>query len=331
MERTLQHQWREAAPAKLEFPICVQRAQCSDLLAFTDQLVVISSVRSWSGQAKISLVNIKEGLEMLDYSCTKAGRFPDALISQDILLLVWRINEVLEVLAWNVHTKRKIFDKKLPAETVVFDHHNKQVMAGKKTRLEIRGNRIKTNKTPLPRSSSVLRAFSHPYYLTGGPGGEATALWKVDGTEVRRVGDLGAVGRGSPVFCPAREIIVFYSVLPPDKLELKFFSSSCHIIQDRLLTAPTVFYGISSLQVNDNQVVVMVRQQPGGRAVILVYQLECLLSQSADQDISPRMLDIGQSGLEASFHLSNTSVSAGLARLVDTFKIITMDFWNCEN
>ena len=324
MKRTLQHQWREATPTRLEFTIeGLARVQ---ILTFTDQFAVISSQQTKFSKDKISVVNIKEGVKMMEYSCSKGGQFLEALLSEDVLLLVWKVYRELEVVAWNVHSRRKIFDKKLPTGSVVFDHRNRQVMVGKKTRLEIRGNRIKLHSVaPLPRSRD-LRAFAHPHYLTGGPGAGAATLWKVDGTKVSRVGDLGAGGGGgSPVFCPAREIIVSSSVLPPDKIRFKVFSSqSGQIIKDRHLTSPTIFYGISRLQVNDNQVVVMVRQQPGSRVVLLVYELECLLSESTDQDISPRMFDLGHLQ-DASSYLTNTSVSAGLEG------IITLDFWNCEN
>lgn len=324
MERTLQHQWREATPAKLEFNFGVQQSQSSQLLTFTDQFAVISSSRTWSGKSRITLVDIREGLEIMEYSSINAARVPEVLISKDILLLVWRLSGMVEVLAWNVRTKRKIFDKKLSAETVVFDHHNKQVMLGKKTRLKLREKKVITTSQATLPGSGALRVFSHPYYLTAD-----NTLWKLSKTQLTRVGDLGAVGRRLPVFCPAREIILSYSVLPPDQINLRVFSSqSGRIIKDRQLTVPTVFHGLSSLQVNADQMVVMVRQQPGSRVVILVFQLDCLLSQCPDLDISPRILDIGQPGWQIdSFHLNKTSVSAGL----DTFKISTLDFWNCLN
>ena len=84
-------------------------------------------------------------------------------------------------------------------------------------------------------------------------------LWTVEGTEVTRVQDLE--GLGPPVFCPARQIIVSCDVIFPISLRLLVYSLTGQVIKDRLLTVPTAFNFIKSFQVNDNQLVVMVRQQ----------------------------------------------------------------------
>ena len=70
-----------------------------------------------------------------------------------------------------------------------------------------------------------------------------------------------------------------------------------------------------------------------------MFDLESLLSQSADQEICSRMFLLGQH-YSFSFPTSRTywifpnktSVTAVLKVIgMDTEKIITLDFWNCEN
>ena len=125
--------------------------------------------------------------------------------------------------------------------------------------------------------------------------------------------------------------VLLSSLLFSDQIRLKVFSSqSGQIIKERLLTAPTAFYALLRFNVNDNQLVVNISQESDGQAVLLVYELDTLLSQSADHQISPRMFEMGQSGSFTTIHLNNTSVSAGL-EMGDKVKFITLDFWNSEN
>ena len=319
MERTLQHQWREATPAKLEFTI-------GDLtnprvLTLTDKFAVISDGSDLSWKPKINVVNTREEAVVMKLSCS--GRFPAALISKDVLLVATGG----EFLAWNIHTKEKIFGKEYSTIRATFAHHNQQVIVGQNTRLQIMGTTvIETNLAPLPEST-VLLSFSHPHYVTRRDSGGDFTLWKLDGTELARVGGLEYHGVGSPVFCPPREILVFYSRLHPysENIKLTFFSSQTgDLIKVRVLTVPTDFT-ISDLQMNGNQLVVWIRQQ------VLVYDLDCLLSQAADQQIAPKVFQIGQpcdQGVR--IYLDKTSVYAGLKR-GNTVKFTTIDFWNCQN
>ena len=325
MERTLQHQWREAAPARPEFTI----GGSAKVLYVTDQFAVICYALPSPEMFKISVVNIREGVELMELFCGED--FPRPLINKDVLLLVQRLDGKLEVLAWNIRTSLKIFNKTFPAGVVEFDEHNKQVMVGRNTRLEIIGNTIiETIQPPLP-GDSFLWAFSDPDYLTRGPGGGTGTLWKVEETEVTRVGPLGAAGWEYPVFCPARDLIVSCSPRYSDLIKLKVFSSqSGQLIKERLLTAPTAFYGLQRFKVSDNQLVMNIIQESDDQTVLLVYQLDTLLSQSADHQISPRMFELGQSGSFTTIHLNKTSVSAAV-EMGDKVKFLTLDFWNTEN
>ena len=107
------------------------------------------------------------------------------------------------------------------------------------------------------------------------------------------------------------------------------------IIKDRVLTVlPTA---INSLKVdaNANQLVMLLstRQESVDRWFFLVFELDSLLSQAADQDISQRTLEIGEPGFHVSrFDLNKTFISAVLKRNEPhTYKFITWDFWKCGN
>ena len=325
MERTLQHQWRELTPARLEFTI-KGGAPNSQVLTISDPFAVICSKNSSSDMTKVRVVNIREGVEVMEVSCPKDSLVYDARLFKDVLVVAGGT----DVLAWNIHTRKKIFEKKFSAQRIVSDHQNLQVMLGRSLRLEISGSTvIETIQSPLP---GPLESFSHPYYLTGGSGGDPHTLWKVDGNIREEIGVVG-VGMGF-VFCPAREILVTLSVSVHSLSRIKLRVYSCltgQLIKDRDVTAPTASYHFQNLQVNDNQLVV------GCMNVMLVYQLESLLSQSADQDISPRMLEIGQPGFFVcgELDMSKTSVSAVLERIDEEktikFILILFDFWNCQD
>ena len=324
MERTLQHQWRELTPARLEFTI--EKALNRRFPTISDPFAVICSKNSSSDMTKVRVVNIREGVEVMEVSCPKDSLVYDARLFKDVLVVAGGT----DVLAWNIHTRKKIFEKKFSAQRIVSDHQNLQVMMGRSLRLEISGSTvIETIQSPLP---GPLESFSHPYYLTGGSGGDPHTLWKVDGNIREEIGVVG-VGLGF-VFCPAREILVTLSVSVHSLSRIKLRVYSCltgQLIKDRDVTAPTASYHFQNLQVNDNQLVV------GCMNVMLVYQLESLLSQSADQDISPRMLEIGQPGFFVcgELDMSKTSVSAVLERIDEEntikFILILFDFWNCQD
>ena len=167
-------------------------------------------------------------------------------------------------------------------------------------------------------------AFSHPNYLTI-TGGGANTLWKLeDGTGFSRVSDLGGNGLSLPsVFCPVRDLLFIC-----DGMRLRVYSTQTgQIIKDRGLTTGTVH----GLFVNANQLVVSARQLQGGQEVLLVYDVESLLSQSADQEIVQRIFHIGQPGTHVyEISLNKTSITAGLEG-VDSVEFVTMDFWNCQD
>ena len=108
------------------------------------------------------------------------------------------------------------------------------------------------------------------------------------------------------------------------------------LIKARDLPLSTVFNVSDTLnfQVNANQLLVWVRLQSDDQQVLLLYDLETLLSQAADIVISPRVLEIGEPGLNISrIYLNKTSISVVLQRTrtgkVD--KIITLDFRKSKN
>ena len=323
MERTLQHQWREATPARSV--VTIGGLVNPRVLAITDKLAVI---RSGPLSGKICVVNTIDGVEVPGLSYIVSHIY-GALITSDVLLLANRVVGGFEVLAWNFHTMEEIFKEKFPFHIVVFDRHNHQVMVGRNTRLEITGTFVtETSQTPLPGDLDLVR-FSHPLYLTAGGG--VTTLWKLDGTGFTRVGDLGAIIGLFSVFCPARDLLVNYSTLQ-GRMRLRFFSpQTCQLTKDRDLTLPTDITSISPPRVSANQLVVKAWQPGDHQYVLLVYELDSLLSQSADQEIAPRMFEIGQQGFDISeIYLDKTSVSAGLQG-TDTVKYISLDFWNAEN
>ena len=143
-----------------------------------------------------------------------------------------------------------------------------------------------------------------------------------------------AVGR-EPLFCPAKELILNYDHLHPDKIKLQAFSPlTGNLLKERVLTAPIAFYTIESLQLNANQMVVLVSQSvnDGSHAFVLVYELDSLLSQAADQDISARMFQIDQPGFRVDswgrIYVNKTRVCALLVKENSVmFKIL--DFGNC--
>ena len=92
-------------------------------------------------------------------------------------------------------------------------------------------------------------------------------------------------------------------------MRLRVYSTQTdQLLINRVLTLPTALYRFSSLKVNANQLVVAVRQQDG-QLDLLVYELDTLLSQSADQGIVPRRFLIGNGYV---IYLSKTSLTAGL-------------------
>ena len=328
-ERLLQHQWREATPSKIEKTfgglLCPEVPR---VLSITDQFAVICCSLPSSDKFQATVVNILEGQVLMKL---RAGNFedPQALLSKDCLLVSRCVGD-REVLAWNFHRKQKIFEKKFSAWRVVFDRTNKEAMVGN-TRLEITADAIIENiQASLPVSEGILLNFSHPYYITRPVFCEdLCSLWKVEGTEVKRVRYL--VGLGPPVFCSAREICVSCNVIFPTEISLTVFSLAGENIKIRRLTTPTAFNFLKSFLVNDNQLVVMVRQASDDQDILLVYELDCLLSQSADQDISPRLLETHQSNSAIRLALNKTSVSVAFSGADDRVKFITFDFWNNQD
>ena len=64
--------------------------------------------------------------------------------------------------------------------------------------------------------------------------------------------------------------------------------------------------------------------------VLLVYQLDVLLSESADDDISPSRVFETTEGELASLHLNKSSVSMAVRDGEDCVKLTKLDFWNCQ-
>ena len=364
MEKTLQLQWREATPAKQEVPI-----GGSPLTRIrTDHLAVLFYDPAYSKPRselhKISVVNTSDGVELMEYSYPGGLSsdwlgIPRVVLSQDILLLVFTAMDFsLKALAWNVSTEEKIFEKKYPPLRPVVDRNNNQVMLGLNTRLEITEEGIIEVNFPHLPGGSILRQVSHPYYLADGPEFDVT-LWKIEGTGFSRVEEIGSdiCGMIYPEFCPTRKIFVCIS---RHSYKLRVFSSlTGQMVKERSLDIFGVDYHdeIKALEVNDNQLVVVT--SPGDHYVLKVFQLDSLLSESSDLEISHRTLEFDQNyvGLH-SLDLHKTSISMvvegvgeeeaasppegsmeafvesmrpGGRRKLPVFKLITFDFWNCEN
>ena len=328
MERTLQHQWREATPARLEFTPGDQ----AEVLTINDPFAVLYSYSDPDSEMlhhadMIRVVNIMEGVEVMEVLCSAGPLATGALLTKDVLLLVRCSDEESEVLAW-VHTGEQIFNKKFPpgTGTVVFDYHHQQVMLGRSTRLEISGDTIiETNQPPIPGSGD-LRVFSHPYYITREPS-HTSSLWKIDGiTIVQLSAELAAVGRGELVFC--HDILILCEWFPWSEMSLRIFNSlTGQIINGRFLDLPIKISGITF---NANQLVVCGSQRSNDQdqEILLLYELEALLSH---QDISPRVFEISQPGFISKIYLNDTSINMVMEDDDDEMKIITLDFWSCEN
>ena len=166
MERTLQHQWREATPSKIvkTFGGLIS-PEVPRVLSIADPFAVICCSLPSSDQFRATVVNIRHGRVMMEL---RAENFedPHALLSRDCLLISRSVGD-REFLAWNFHRNQEIFRKIFSGGRVVFDHSNKQAMVGN-TRLEItRDAIIEHNQASLPVSPDmILLAFCHPYYIT---------------------------------------------------------------------------------------------------------------------------------------------------------------------
>ena len=113
-------------------------------------------------------------------------------------------------------------------------------------------------------------------------------------------------------------------------------------------------YEIKELAVNDNQLAVITWPDTGNNYVMKIFQLDSLLSESSDQEISHRTFEFDQNytGLY-SLDLHKSSISLVVEALVEegeaappegsmaalrpregrkipVVKLITFDFWNCE-
>ena len=81
---------------------------------------------------------------------------PLKVVSKKVFLLVLPVEgeSQVKVLAWNYHTKKKIYEKShsgVNVDTAVVDHHNKEVLLGFNTRLVIEDETVtEINQIPLP-------------------------------------------------------------------------------------------------------------------------------------------------------------------------------------
>ena len=327
MEKTLQQQWREANPAMREVTLNLGGLIQAYVMTLTHHFAVIASEAENSSAelANVRVIDIRDGIQLMEDFFPRRGLCTEALFSEGVLLLVW-YGRGLQVLAWNVNTKKKIFDKNFSAGSCVFDQQNQQLMVERNTRLVITENAvIETVQSPLP-GSGYLRAFSHPLYLTREAVGGTDTLWKINGTEVTRV-ELEAVD--SPVICPAREALVSSSI---HKLRVHD-SQTGQLI--KVLTPPSAIFG---LQANSSQLVgwgwsrQLEEKDLRARDILLVYELKTLLSQSAGPDISPRVVEIGQPGFWVyRIYLNKTSLTVLFRNESGIFKFISFDFWNCQH
>ena len=329
MRTSLQIQWRSATPARSGVTIGGLTYGAVLAVSVTDKIGVISSELPDFGLTKVSVVNTTDGVEVPGLSWEFDGEASAAILTPLSVLIVKSLDDEMEAVAWNINTKEKIYSKKFPFGNIDFDRPN-QMMLGESTRLEITGTDVtETSQTHLP---GRLGPFSHPHYLSISSGGAIT-LWKLDGTGFSRVSDLRGNGRSPPsVFCPARDLLFICDELPQGGMRLRVFSTQTgQIIKTRVLALTTGTVHSLSLYVNANQLVVSARQLQGGQEVLLVYDLDSLLSQSADQEIVNRIFHIGQPGSHVyEISLSKTSITAWLEG-VDSVEFITMDFWNCQD
>ena len=373
MEKTLQLQWREATPAKRD--VLIGGSPLTRIR--TDHLAVIyydpAYSKPRSEMSKISVVNTSDGVELMEYSYlggwgTGWWGIPRAVLSQDVLLLVFKATDLSKkVLAWNFRNGEKIFEKNYPKLREVVDRNNNKVMLGLNTRLEITEEGIIEVNFPHLPGGSILRKVSHPYYLADVKLADGSwlfdiSLWKVEGESFSRVEEIGSESCGGlhTEFCPTRKIFVCISGYDHHKLRV-FSSLTGQMLKERSLNIFGVDYEdeIKELAVNDSQLAVVTCQEFGDHYTLMVFQLDSLLSQTVDQEISHRTIEFDQNyiGLrrldlhktsislvvegvgeeyeeppsEGSFEASVESMRPGGRRRLPVFQLITFDFWNCEN
>ena len=336
MENTLQCQWRQATPSRLVFSLKYQEY----VLNKTDQFAVIFSFTDWSDNFKV--VNIIDGLVSMQISSSASARVPQAILTRNVLLVVRDVGEISEVLAWLISTRQEIYRKRFPGLWPVFNQLKKQLMLGTDTLLEISHNTIKEVEINLAQPSvglhpflGLLRlhGFCDPFYLTRGLP-DISNLYIIDKTT--RVG-VGQIELGCPIFCPNRNVLLICSRSCQNQLAyvacIKISFYNCftgHLIKVRNLILPAGFKFFSVYN-NCNQLVVDIRQQGWGETALLVYEFDCLLSESADNNINSRLFPIGEPGYRINrIDVNKLSLSVVLSKSIEK-KIITLDFWKCKN
>ena len=362
MERTLQFQWTNATPSITEttfeiYPTFkIYNYMC--VLTYNEKFAVILSKLHMNGY-KVSLVNIKERMEVPKLCCTTSNQTPGILLTKDVLLIVnWSVGE-RKILAWNFHTKKEIFNEKLnghyqfPSSLVIVDHHNQRVMVGKNTKLIITDITVTKTYQPSLPDNVQLKAFSHPHYLTYKEPNHLTGgyvagwtLWTLDGTlsKTANFGNFGSFGSIlEPVFCPSKKIVVF-SFGFDSAMWLRVFSTQTgQNIKKRYITVPTMTVGHHDQPtLNANHLVIVTKQDNKNNAILdgkntlLLYELNTILSQSTDQEIFPRIFQISQNFFNATqqIYLNKTSLIYLLktkGKYRKTVKFISIDFWNTDN
>ena len=347
MKRILKHQWSEAIPTMLHFTI----PHNERVLTIDGDLAVILS-ESILPTIKFKVVNIRMELTVMElpyilpdyiHGALWPGFIHGALLSNSVLLAVRRVpghSMDEEVVAWA--EEKEIFKKRFPMwDKMKFDQKNSKVMVGRNMCLTISGNTI--IEADLCCSANIRNmgheciALSHSEYITCDELDKTATIFQVHETGMSRR-NLGFIGWKS-VFCPARQILVS-CYKHQNSLEITVHNTVTWTVKIfRELTLPCHIFPDIGLDVNKEQLVVhgicpIFLEETHFKYVLLVLDLDSILSQTPDQDISFRIFDIGKSD---SLNMESLTIMTVDTRKISAAvntknikKIITLDFWNCE-
>jgi len=329
--KTLQQQWKVATPTRTDQTFGdLGRPQ---VLALTDQFAVILSELPGGYNRRrfmVRMVKTRDGEDVVEYYSEYR---PEALISKEVLLLALdRRPRGWKILAWNFLNFKKIMEKSFicsihhlasSSSRLLFDRCNKEFLLEGR-RFKIKDGKISELTSPLEKTKiENIFWFSHPHYVSRQA--YELNLWEAEGSKLRKVSSLGSIALDpvySVQFCPTRNLLI--TCLLNNVSRFKVSSSlTGELLREIKLTLPDPI--ISKLKVNDNQLTVVTVQ--GSQPVLLVYELDSLLSEARLEDISPRQFVLQQPGVnKLKMFLTQTSAVMTFES-DDAVKVSTFDFW----
>jgi len=336
--KTLQQQWKVATPTRTDQTFGdLGRPQ---VLALTDQFAVILSELPGGYNRRrfmVRMVKTRDGEDVVEYYSEYR---PEALISKEVLLLALdRRPRGWKILAWNFLNFKKIMEKSFicsihhlasSSSRLLFDRCNKEFLLEGR-RFKIKDGKISELTSPLEKTKiENIFWFSHPHYVSRQA--YELNLWEAEGSKLRKVSSLGSIALDpvySVQFCPTRNLLI--TCLVNNVFFIKVSSSlTGELLREIKLPLPDPIRPlpypiISKLKVNDNQLTVVTVQ--GSQPVLLVYELDSLLSEARLEDISPRQFVLQQPGVnKLKMFLTQTSAVMTFES-DDAVKVSTFDFW----